>query len=924
MDVPGRAALRCSACGLARKLFKPIFTLGPRRVTPQRRDAHPIAHGSTPLDALFLVARKATGGQSPSIDGCFLVEVADERSLGRKSVAFTGRSAVQGRKGESQVSSPERSSEFVGDGRESRFWVDRPRLTDALVAALDAHVVLLRAPAGTGKSVALHHLRKHLRDVGRPVISLHHSRPSLPQSSSEVPIGSVVIVDSVRVDDTMSARLASVARDVVGTVVVVASRAVTALETPRFALRLDTVVVDAALLRLDGGQTAAVFAANGLSPSPTFAHALFPRLGGEAASVQLAATLARLQGWPVSTEADAAALYEAVLAERVDEVVTELDERTRAAAAALCQADAVSEDVAADALGIGAERAGEVLETIESAGVWRRTSMGRGHRFSASPLLRDVLTRTVRKDDSKHMAVCARLGSSMATHGDPVGGLRVAIAGADHDLAADIVDKYASTFVINEGEDVTRLLAAIPAEVKAQHPRVNAAEMLRRADTAGTAAAKARLDAVVSSLSEHLDGSNDPDGATLLSIGRRRTGQFGRALEDAVRARDEVDGVGADGSASQARAEALALLHMRRPHDARQRLLSAAKNEDPDAGPGAIGDVLALVDALEGRILAAEHALRGAADTPAAVLARALLALEEADLEQTMSLIDRHDLFTPFSEFWPVSAALRITLTLMQSDPTDALRVSRSFDASHAHLPRSPYFSGHLDAARSDLLVARRQSRSAIDLVTSPATSGDAVAAALARATVMIDRLHPAEEFADRRLAREVLTPRSTVELLLVKAVVAARLAQEEAAVEMLDRAEVISLDNGIRHPWRLIEPTDRERLSTLFADEHSLLSSGPAVFRLPLIAPVLSKREIVVLTRARYGGAIADMAADLNVSINTVKSQLRSAYRKLDTPNMRTALRAAHEWGILPPTRPGATRSATSAVSAGANGAAG
>ncbi|MBD7949512.1 LuxR C-terminal-related transcriptional regulator [Oerskovia sp. NPDC056781] len=61
----------------------------------------------------------------------------------------------------------------------------------------------------------------------------------------------------------------------------------------------------------------------------------------------------------------------------------------------------------------------------------------------------------------------------------------------------------------------------------------------------------------------------------------------------------------------------------------------------------------------------------------------------------------------------------------------------------------------------------------------------------------------------------------------------------------------------------------------------------------------VLSRRELVVLTHLTEDMTLEQLAAILFVTRNTVKSQLRSIYRKVGVSNRADILRWARDRGI-------------------------
>ena len=62
----------------------------------------------------------------------------------------------------------------------------------------------------------------------------------------------------------------------------------------------------------------------------------------------------------------------------------------------------------------------------------------------------------------------------------------------------------------------------------------------------------------------------------------------------------------------------------------------------------------------------------------------------------------------------------------------------------------------------------------------------------------------------------------------------------------------------------------------------------------------MLSERELTVLGLLPSMLSLDEIATDLTVSVNTVKSHVRSIYTKLGVSSRRTAVLSAHEHGLL------------------------
>jgi LuxR family transcriptional regulator, maltose regulon positive regulatory protein len=63
---------------------------------------------------------------------------------------------------------------------------------------------------------------------------------------------------------------------------------------------------------------------------------------------------------------------------------------------------------------------------------------------------------------------------------------------------------------------------------------------------------------------------------------------------------------------------------------------------------------------------------------------------------------------------------------------------------------------------------------------------------------------------------------------------------------------------------------------------------------------PILSERELIVLALLPSMLSLDDIAADLMVSVNTVKNHVRAIFSKLGVSSRRLAVLTAHERGLL------------------------
>ena len=175
-------------------------------------------------------------------------------------------------------------------------------------------------------------------------------------------------------------------------------------------------------------------------------------------------------------------------------------------------------------------------------------------------------------------------------------------------------------------------------------------------------------------------------------------------------------------------------------------------------------------------------------------------------------------------------------------------------------------------------------------------------------------------DLADPRGADAVLTllhggdldPRSSVETWLLTALAADRLREDRRATEAMRRALTAAEPEDIRRPFvvwgqenvprllsraKALHPSTRRFVNAL--EEGSSASTEPSGHAgAPTIS--LTDRELSVLQYLPSMMTYPEIADELFVSVNTVKSHLRHLYAKLEVANRRRAVIRARELGLL------------------------
>ncbi|MER5396230.1 LuxR C-terminal-related transcriptional regulator [Streptomyces sp. NPDC002599] len=338
---------------------------------------------------------------------------------------------------------------------------------------------------------------------------------------------------------------------------------------------------------------------------------------------------------------------------------------------------------------------------------------------------------------------------------------------------------------------------------------------------------------------------------------------------------------------------------------------------------------LALIDLLCGRPSRAESHARAAvaeaersglppADrTGVAQLVLAAVAEERDDLAAAQTHLDQATASGTASHD-PVATAglalLRSRVLLAKGHPKEALRVLEELKRPPHGVEPSPWVGDRAALARSTAYLALGEPLAAAEVLVEERATGPEATAAAARARLATGDREAARALLDALSAEVDEGPGIAVRVLLARAQTADALGDDSTAQRLVARALRTARPERLRRPFLEAGPWIRAfvRHRPALAQGHEWLPEAAAVRgtgpglrtgRESVIEPVveqLSEREQEVLERLAQMMSRDEIAADLHLSVNTVKTHLKSVYRKLAATRRGEAVRRARDLHIL------------------------
>lgn len=655
---------------------------------------------------------------------------------------------------------------------------------------------------------------------------------------------------------------------------------------------------------------------------------------GDGGAARAAALHAATAGWPALVRVATARLGEgadpaARVAAYVDERVRELDAPTRALLEDGAVLGAFSGSDIAWLGGPTAARVDELAGWLENVGFLIRGGHDGATTWQVLPAIgRVVLAALARTEPERLDGLRRRAAELLLGRGDPAGALLQVVAASDWPRAVGILDEHWYRLLTERSEVIREVALRMPEEVIAHRP-----DLLFGRDIA---LAMTPSGALTSSLSvppladraprRPLPLGGDGTRAIVFALWRRlgrarRAGDYAQAM--VIRAEMAEAIAEADPAVLARNRDLLPVLYLQwgvtsllAGEDELARDDFRLSHESPAQGQGEFAHRISAADlgllaAVAGDLPAARVWLeQAAAFAPlrgffaksgmyGEHVATALVAIESLDpdgaraaLAITAKTVDRN-------EFWAFHLLAKARLAVIEHNELPVLTQLRALRRSRAAVAGESYQSARLLAvAEAELLLA---TGAAVRAGAVLAGAGDHPAVLATRATQLLS-LGDAE--AASAVAGAVVwaehggpTPRAIA--CLVRAAASLARGRDDDAVTAFRMGIGFAEEFGLRRVLGSVPRGSLARLAELAAIPLDL-DRVPELYPEPTARAELTDRERLVLARLGEGLRLDEVASALFVSRNTLKTQLRSLYRKLGVHTMEDAIAEGQRQGFL------------------------
>jgi LuxR family transcriptional regulator, maltose regulon positive regulatory protein len=677
--------------------------------------------------------------------------------------------------------------------------------------------------------------------------------------------------------------------------------------------------------------------------------ALWERSEGWAAALRLAAVSLHGHPQPDRFLADFAGTDRAVADYLLTEVLTRLPADQREFMLRTCLVDTINPALADSLTGLEG-RGTSTLAALEHSGVPVQPIVDAdGHHcdsYRYHPLLRELLLLHLRHAHPEEVSFLHRRAAHWySEHGQTLAAIRHALTGEDWEQAGSLVaHNWLDLFLSGRSAAMRGLIAQLPADVIATDPQLAVAYAGSRLQDGDVQEAERQIAVARSArgeIPEHMRERHELTLAAVALFSARLRVHLGDA-ERHARKLTRLVRASSDHRWIALRSFALSSLGAVRLwtgdpeaaapvlHDA---LALATEGGYEQIALDCLGE-LALIHLLRGELNRAEElssaatrlaVQQGWTDGPwvaAAYLAAGADAYQRGEFERAEGLLSQAASAADTAEA-PVGVAVGLlqALSLATAGSSSAGRGALKLLAIRAAMDESDDIpealdvaldvaevrvlmaAGEVEQARASLAAARKRAPERPELLVRRASIELRDNQPGLAAASLEQVLGPAAE------SGEQVHPATLVEAWLLQALVEQSNGDQQVAGASLDRALELAEQEPFRDAFLLNGPAVRELLEhqaqrgTAHPALLEMLLDGvgqPQSGKLELDEP-LTQRELRILRYLPTMLSNAEIGAEIFVSLNTVKTHLRSIYRKLHASGRADAVDRARELGLLP-----------------------
>lgn len=818
--------------------------------------------------------------------------------------------------------------------RADRFLLDRPRLFRLL--STPSALTVVRGPRGAGKTALL---KTWLRTrPGLAGVVIDHGTP-LPgmspadywarvtdnvrtalQPDSHEPI--VVLLDDIDRLGDPAARcriLELIEGD--DRLHVVATTRSTAVFDDTTILDTDGLTINHTDLLFTPAESQAVLQARGIDLPPHLLETVQTVTGGFPPLVQAAVSVARPFGTDYKERRELArrALERSIdrYVERTilsDPDLTHLRQFVLTVSAARIVTDEVATVLTDDSA------APRRVRVLEAAGLLVRSAWPRDGEWRFPQPIRDSLMRNLRLEaPDGPLRPSGTLARWFLERGEPDPALAHAVEGEDWDLAVSILESNWVELVSRHFRSVRESLLALPTETAEGNLSIKAGrELFLRfgAESSGLVAATVPSYDIDVTKADPSELTETLAVGTVQSLILRVAGDFERAAEMtgqlstlAVQVTELPPLVRLQwgithqlrGDLTRASTELRRAYHSNRPAGSDFVARNAAGN-------------LALDYALAGELTHAESWLdrerrycdSGSAVRVGGLVASALVALDRMDVNvATKALAELGDL-PDDEELWAFAVYVHCQSALVTGTAEQGLdRLHRATAVYDRWFTPGSLAAPLLAATEADLYSALGRGNDTWFALEKARGRGPWTAIARARLDLSTGSAASALAGCAGPVVANCSYPRIRLESALLQSVAHLGMSNTEPAAALLRRAVALFEQTGLVRPFASLPRGHIDGLVSLGvplpeAWTEAIPPAGREVFPERIRMVGISDRESAVLEALASTPSVAEIAARLYVSQNTVKTQLRSLYRKLGVHSRADALATATRLGLL------------------------